>query len=54
MLRSLAAGRGGGLLAAVGLRQAEAIHCRQNGDLCRENANCITGVCTKDSADIRR
>lgn len=45
VLRRLAGAVAGGLLVAVGVRQAEATPCRPDGRPCRLHAECCSGTC---------
>jgi hypothetical protein len=53
--RRMVAGLAAGVLGLVGLRSAEAASCRAAGNICRENANCCSGLCgPKDRSGRRR
>jgi hypothetical protein len=54
LLRGLAVAAGGGLLAAGEFGKADAAVCRQHGQICREDANCCFGTCSKPDATGRR
>jgi hypothetical protein len=53
--RRVLAGLVGGALGLMGLRAADARRCSTAGDICREHANCCSGVCgEKDRTGRRR
>lgn len=45
VLKVLASGMTGGLLALVGRQQSDAFICRQTGVLCGKDAQCCSGLC---------
>ena len=51
LLRRLAGGAAGGLLAHLGMREGAAQQCRQPGKLCNKNANCCSGLCDTTNPD---
>ncbi|HEY7034765.1 MAG TPA: hypothetical protein VH482_25725 [Thermomicrobiales bacterium] len=52
--RRLIAGLAAGAFGLVGAERAEAVACRTPGSLCRENANCCSGVCGPKDRTGRR
>ncbi|HEY7030988.1 MAG TPA: hypothetical protein VH482_06670 [Thermomicrobiales bacterium] len=52
--RGVVAGLAAGALGLVGVGRAEAVACRMPGGLCREHADCCSGLCGPKDATGRR